>query len=55
MRNHSNLTHKPEKVEIKSILNEGRRIFGLGSDNNIYRWLDSDGFWALHSLKKPQT
>ena len=50
----SSLEPKPDAVDIKSFCMEGG-IYGLGTDNKIYRWWEKYGQWAVHCRPKPKT
>tara|TARA_Y100000780_G_scaffold191058_1_gene178933 strand:- start:24929 stop:25150 length:222 start_codon:yes stop_codon:yes gene_type:complete len=53
--NETGIRVKPENVDIKAITQDGRRICGLGTDNNIYFWYEMYAMWYHHKPKAYQS
>jgi len=50
-RKSSSRKEKPEKVDIKTFVKEGKYVYGLGTDNNVYKWCIKEAVWTLFKLR----
>lgn len=41
---------KDVQVSIISITSTGDKVFGLGDDNQVYRWMTTDGQWHIYKV-----